>query len=412
MMFSSPGSPEAPVRTGRASRRVPALLPAARRVLVLGAATLLAGLTAVGSATAHEGTDKDIGAVLDRVTEMPGVSLTVQTTGLGAQFVLENPTPTEVTILSSVGDPLFKVGPGGVQGNIRSPEWYTSKTPDGAITIPERAAEKGVPVWLKVSSEPNWGWFDHRLHAVTVPVDQKKSTAPLANLGSWTLPFQFGTTLGSADGHFEYRPFIGSFTPELSNTTPASGVTLTALPGNPRPGIAVNNSGSSEVVVLGDADEPYLRITPAGAEANGASPTWIKSQNPSAQGAFAGDAAAPPQWVKVGVSPNYAFSLERAEPTVGRAELYTFTEPAVLRDWKLSMLVDGRPVAVDGTTTFTPAGYEESNWPLWLAVAGGVALLAAGVVFGRRWLAARRAAASNRGSAKPSGKKERAGLVG
>ncbi|MGQ0575078.1 MAG: hypothetical protein ACT4RN_12865 [Pseudonocardia sp.] len=406
MSLSSPGSPEAPVRTGRALRRVPRILIIRRR-LVLGATVALGGLGLASGAQAHEGADKDVGAVLDRVTEMPGVSFTVERTPLGSQFVLENPTPTEVTILSSVGDPLFRIGPDGVKGNIRSPEWYTSKTPDGAITIPERAVEKGVPVWLKVSDEPNWGWFDHRLHAATVPVDQKATTAPLTHLGTWSVPFQYGATLGTADGHFEYRPALGSFTPELSDTTPASGITFTALTGNPRPGIAVTNTGPTELVVVGDAGEPYLRITSRGVEANGASPTWITSQNPAAQGSAAGDATVPPQWVQVGASSNYAFTLERGEPDRSLAELYGYTSPTVVRDWQMSLLVDGRPVVLDGTTTFTPAGYQSSNWLLWLSVAGGV-LLAAGLVAGIVWLRRRRAAAAaKRPASKPAGKKER-----
>ncbi|MGH3566698.1 MAG: hypothetical protein ACRDRH_11835 [Pseudonocardia sp.] len=413
MLLSSPGSPEAPVRTGWAPRRVPATqaLRTGRALLVV-AVTVLVALVLAPAAQAHEGTDGEIAALLDRVTpEMPGVALIVETTALGPQFVLENATATELTVLSSVGDPLFRVGPEGVFGNIRSPEWYTSKTPDGAITVPERAAEKGVPVWLKVSRDPNWGWFDHRLHAVSLSPEQKAGTAPLEAFGTWTVPLQYGDALGSADGHFEYRPPLGTFTPTLSDTSPAPGVTLTALPGNPRPAVAIDNSGSSEVIVLGDVGEPYLRITAAGAEANGASPTWITSQNPAAQGEQAGDPTVPPRWVPVGTNPNYAFTLERAGPEQDLAALYRITEPAVVRSWSVSLLVNGTPVVVDGETTITPAGYEPSFWGSW-AVPGGVVLLLAALIGGGVWVVhRRRAAATNRPNPRPAGKKERVGAT-
>jgi hypothetical protein len=413
MMLSSPGSTEAPVRTGRAPRRDPETPPRRswRALLVVGMAVLAALMLAPAS-YAHEGTDSEIAAVLDRISpEMPGVSLTVETTPLGPQFVLENPTETEVTILSSVGDPLFKIGPGGVLGNFRSPEWYTAKVPDGAITIPERAVERGTPVWVRVSDDPAWGWFDHRLHTVTLSPEQKPVTPPLEPIGSWTVPFMYGETLGSVDGHFEYRPALGSFVPAVSDTTPAPGVTLAVLPGNPRPGVSVDNSSSSEVVVLGEAGEPYLRITSAGTEANGASPTWIRSQNPAAQGGLAGDPNVPPQWVSVNISKQYSFSLPRADPAQDLAGLYRITEPTVVREWSLTLVVDGRPIVVDGTTTMIPAGYESSPWPFWLGVAGGVLLLAAaaaGIVW---FLRRRRAAAANRPKPRPTGKKQKVGAA-
>jgi hypothetical protein len=392
MIQRSPGgTSEAPVLTGRAPRRVPA--PAPRRswraVLVV-TLTVLAGLTLAPAASAHEASDPELSAVLDTLApEMPGVSMTVQTTRLGSQFVLENPTPTEVTILSSVGDPLFRVGPEGVLGNFRSPEWYTSKVPGGAVSIPEKAAEKGRPVWVRVSDEPAWGWFDHRLHAANLDPEQKAETAPLEAFGTWSVPLKYGEALGSVDGHFEYRPSLGQFTPTLSETQPAPGVTLTALQGNPTPGVAIDNAGPSEVVVLGAEEEPYLRITPNGTEANQLSPTWVSSQDPSAVAGSAADPAAPPQWVPVGTTGQYSFTLERASPDQELAGLYALSSPTVVREWTVSLLVDGERIDVAGETTMTPAGYQ-SGWGFW-AVAGLVlaALVVAAAVV---WFLRRRAA--------------------
>ena len=407
MIQRSPGGTAvAPVLTGRAPRRVSSARHSLR-LLFVAVLTMLTGLTLAPAASAHEASDPEIAAILDRIApEMPGVAMTVETTRLGSQFVLENPTPTEVTVLSSVGDPLFRIGPDGVLGNFRSPEWYTSKVPGGAVTIPQRAAEKGAPVWVRVSQEPAWGWFDHRLHAATLAPEQKADTDALEAFGTWSVPVKYGEALGSVDGHFEFRPALGTFVPTLSETEPAAGVTLTALQGNPTPGVAVHNAGPNEVVVLGDAGEPYLRIMPTGTEANELSPTWIASQDPSAVAGSAADPAAPPRWVPVGTNGQYSFTLDRAGPDQDLAGLYTTSSTTVVREWTVSLLVNGERIDVAGETTLTPAGVTDGGWGFW-AIAGLVLLVlivAAAVV----WLLRRRSAGS-RPQAPPADMREKVG---
>jgi hypothetical protein len=305
-----------------------------------------------------------------------------------------------------VGDPLFRIGPDGVLGNFRSPEWYTSKVPGGAVTIPQRAAEKGAPVWVRVSQEPAWGWFDHRLHAATLAPEQKADTDALEAFGTWSVPVKYGEALGSVDGHFEFRPALGTFVPTLSETEPAAGVTLTALQGNPTPGVAVHNAGPNEVVVLGDAGEPYLRIMPTGTEANELSPTWIASQDPSAVAGSAADPAAPPRWVPVGTNGQYSFTLDRAGPDQDLAGLYTTSSTTVVREWTVSLLVNGERIDVAGETTLTPAGVTDGGWGFW-TIAGLVLLVlivAAAVV----WLLRRRSAGS-RPQAPPADMREKVG---
>lgn len=412
MPHRSPGgTAEAPVRPGRAPRRAPAR---ALRALLVAALSVLATLTLAPAAHAHGGGDEEVTAVLDRITpDLPAeLDLQVLTTRLGPQFVVENRTQTEITILSSVGDPLFRIGPEGVLGNFRSPEWYTSKAPGGeAATVPDRAADRGTPVWARVSREPAWGWFDHRLHAATLTPEQKAAMAPLTSFGTWTVPIQFGDQLGSVDGHFEFRPEFGRFIPELDTTSPAPGVTLTAVPGNPVPGLSVSNEGASEVVVLGDQEEPYLRLTAAGVDANLRSPTHIKGQDPALANVGAGDPTATPEWVQVNGGRSYTFVLERAGPDQDLASLYAVDEPTVMREWTVSLLVDGQRIDIPGRTTLTPLGYEPSSWPMILMIGGivlGVAALVAAGWYLRRRRALRRAAA---GPARPQGKKQRVGAA-
>lgn len=381
---SSRSNVEAPVRTGRALRRICSLVTSApsvtagdlRRAGRWVAVTLLVALMGVAvapSASAHGASDPSVAAVLDRVAlDMPGVSLTVETTSLGSQFILENPTPTETTVMSTAGDPLFRVGPEGVLANFRSPDWYTSKLVGGDVTVPPRAVDRGSPVWVRVSEDPSWGWFDHRLHDAVLSEDQKASMDTLEPFGAWSVPISHGDRQGTVDGHFEYRPPLGSFVPSLSSNEPVPGLRLTALPGNPVPGLSVDNRTGQEVVVLGEQDEPFLRITGRGAEHNELSPTWLAQQ--SGQASPGGDAAAPPSWVEMGSSPQVSFTVRQAEPDLPPAELYAMTDSADVKEWTVPLLIDGQRLDVDGVTTFNPAdrGSGDSTW-WWIG--GSVALL-------------------------------------
>ncbi|WP_132424633.1 hypothetical protein [Pseudonocardia endophytica] len=353
----------------------------------------LLGIAPVASAQA-QGTSSDIAAVMDRSPDLAGATLSVQATEMGSQFVLDNPTPTEITVMSTAGDPLFRIGPGGVLANFRSPDWYRSKAVAEEVQIPPRAADRGTPVWVKVSLDPSWGWFDPRLRDATLTDDQKASMDPLDPFGAWSVPVTVGDRPGTADGHFEYRPPMGSFVPTLSETQPADGVSLTALPGNPTPGIGVNNQGAGEIVVLGEAGEPFLKVTQQGAEANEQSPTWLAQQGGAEAAGPKGDPAAPPQWRSLGQSPQVSFTVPWADSDLSPADLYAMSGSQDVQNWTISMIVDGQRFDVPGVTTFNPA--DRGGISIWWWIGGAVVLLAV-VIVGTRWILRRRRTSSGSG---------------
>ena len=107
------------------------------------------------------------------------------------------------------------------------------------------------------------------------------------------------------------------------------------------------------------------------------------------------------------LAPQYSFSIPWAEPEQDLAGLYKIKEPTVVRQWGLTLVVDGQPVVVNGTTTMYPLGYEPSVWGFWLLL-GGALLAGAGAVFAVVFVVRRRrAAAANQPTARPTGKKER-----
>jgi hypothetical protein len=368
--------------------------------LLVAAAGMLVGAPV---ALADSATDPLIAAVVDHVTPgVPGVTVDAVLTDLGPQFVVDNPTRTELVVLSSAGDPFLRIGPLGVLANIRSPQWYTSKTPAAGISIPPQAVDHAVPLWGRVSDTPQWGWYDSRLQAPQLTPAQVATATPLQHLGDWTVPVQYGGTLGAFAGHFEYRPPLGQFDSAVSQTQPLPAVTLTVLPGNPTPALSVINSGGTDVSVLGDAGEPFLTIGPGGTRANNLSPTWFALQNADDQQSLRDsgvrpDAHAAPQWVAAGGGGQYSFVLNRAKPTADLATLYAASGPTVVSNWTVTLRSGGTRVDVAGTTTLRPAGDRGPVWwqspLLWVGIGIALVLLAAVLVLLRRRRSRRRAPA-------------------
>lgn len=120
---------------------------------------------------------RSIRPVLDAVQPaLPG--LTVQIAArVTAQLVVANPTPTTLSVLDGDGQPLLRIGPEGVLANRSSPWWYLTNSPNGDAPIPADAQPGAPPRWERVSADPAWGWFEHRLHPAPqgVPPDVSRT---------------------------------------------------------------------------------------------------------------------------------------------------------------------------------------------------------------------------------------------
>ena len=278
-------------------------------------------------AGAH-GTDPAIRTVLDVVEPaIPGVEIQVQAS-VSAEVVAENTTATELAVLAETGEPFLRIGPEGVLANLASPSWYLSNSPFGDAEVPESASPDAPPRWGRVSREPAWGWFDHRLHPEPrgVPTSLPADGDPL-RLARWSIPFRYGDETVVARGRIVYAPAPGAVTARLQGPErPFEGVAVQLAPGR-IPGLYVTNRGTTPVVVLGADDEPFLRIGPDGVEANRHSPTWIdnaraRDQDLTAAAAEA-DPDAAPDWTLVSSSPSTSWlefrgNYARGAPARGR----------------------------------------------------------------------------------------------
>ncbi|MEO7556764.1 MAG: hypothetical protein ABIV94_09215, partial [Acidimicrobiales bacterium] len=271
--------------------------------------------------------------MLDAVApSVPGLVVQVADS-VAPEVVLDNPTATTLEVLADTGEPFLRIGPGGVEANLASPSWYATNNPNGG-PAPSVVDPSNAPRWARVSDQPTWGWFDHRLHPATVSASDGDARRP------WVVPIRYGDQAGEIRGHLERRRFEGSFTSRLvAGAAPLPGVTVQLLDGSV-PGLLLRNVGTEPVTVIGAAGEPFARIGPSGAEVNRHSATYVRSAQAQGQplaDAAVIDPAAPPDWVAVGADPSYAWIDERGR--FSGAELppaATATSAAtVVVDWRV-----------------------------------------------------------------------------
>jgi hypothetical protein len=151
--------------------------------------------------------------------------------------------------------------------------------------------------------------------------------------------------------------------------------------------LRVRNHTGREVMVLGYAGEPYLRVGPAGVFENRRSPATYLNRariNPAPPPPDA-SADAPPVWRRIGDGDTVTWHDHRAHwmgasdpPQVKAAPNRT---QVVVPGWQAELRVGNQPVRVSGDLRWIPG---PSPWP-WLAIA--VAWLALALVASRqrRW---------------------------
>jgi hypothetical protein len=225
------------------------------------------------------------------------------------------------------------------------------------VISPARPADKVDP---RRSGSAGEGWFVLRLWGCLLLVVVVGLVAPgpaAAHLKSGTLSTDFEARVG------EFRPA-------------AAGLVARVLDGDQR--LQLRVSPRRVVVVLGLLGEPFLRFSPAGVEANLASPTASSARVVSSRDAVASRGV---RWRRLSRGHVLAWHEGRLRPM--QAVRGPASGPRVVATWSIPLIVDGHRARLVGTEWFA-AG--PSLWP-WL-VAG--ALLAASGGAGAQMLSLRR----------------------
>jgi hypothetical protein len=342
------------------SERVSSRANAARRIVRWAAALAGAAGIAPALAWAHgpaPGDEPDVR--LDPLApELAGIRAQVHRT-VTYQLVVENTTDRLLEVLDERGVPFVRIGPDGVEGNLASPAWYRGYAPDGRVppSLAERLAsgEPPAPRWVRARREPTWGWFDARL-------DPTHGSAA-HGAQRFEIPVRIGGVASALRGRFAAQPKrTGTLSARLLSAPDlAPGVRISLVPG--RAGSFLLQSDSPEpVTVLGRDGEPFLRLSPAGVEANLHSATFAEAARLRGGSSLALEpqADAPPHWERLTNVPSYGWvDLRTAYPESDVPEKVARGDQRVeLLRWTVPVRIgaaDDAPIArVEGVTEWKP----------------------------------------------------------
>lgn len=192
-----------------------------------------------------------------------------------------------------------------------------------------------------------------------------------------------GAAAGPAKAHDIGRAEATSYqTRILRVEPPVRGLSVRPVDAGQR--LELTNTTGREVMVLGYAGEPFLRVGPGGVFENQRSPaSWLGRASSTSAPAQPGPGAVP-AWRRVGTGPTVAWHDQRAHwnglqdpPQVRAAPRRAHV---VVPGWRIELLDGDQRVAVVGDVRWVPA---PGPWPLGTAAALAVVVLAASRH--RRW---------------------------
>ncbi|MBW3536975.1 MAG: hypothetical protein KY395_04280, partial [Actinobacteria bacterium] len=187
--------------------------------------------------------------VLDSVEPALPEGVTIQVTrSVADQLVAENTSGVALEVLDDEGEAFLRIGPGGVEADVASPEWHRSNSPEGLPTLPDGVSETAEPQWVNVSPDPSWGWFDHRLHEAPVAMPPAAAPGEDVVLDRWEVPMRFGETSIRVRGRRLFSRPAGWFRHEIESPIP--GMRVSVLEGNV-PAIFLTARGQADVELLG-----------------------------------------------------------------------------------------------------------------------------------------------------------------
>jgi hypothetical protein len=144
---------------------------------------------------------------------------------------------------------------------------------------------------------------------------------------------------------------LDSVKPEPVDVTIA--VTVSAAPQ-----LVASNPTATELVVLAETGEPFLRIGPAGVLANLVSPAWYLSNSPGGTVTVPETARpdAPPRWAQVATAPAWGWFDHRLHPQPGHVppDVVERGEPSTLGRWEVPFQYGGEPVTAMGRIEYRP----------------------------------------------------------
>lgn len=326
--------------------------------LIVVAALALAVAAGPSPAAAHEEVP-GVRTVVDSVEPRlpPGVTFEVVVSAAD-QIVVTNQTEEDLVVPGADGEPFLVIGPDGVLANFRSPTWHRSINPDEGGALPPEADAAAPPRFVRVSAEPSWGWFDHRLHATPVRTAPVVDPGARAVLDEWAISFRLGDTEHVARGRRIYERPEGAFRARIESTPDElQAVVLGGLV----PAIGVSRLDPEvEVELLDEAGAVFARMGSSGVSVNQASALWQLTDAVRTRGAPAEDLFGPdaePTFVPYEAGGQLIWLETRAVfPSEEPPADVSPDEATVVRSWQIPVRIDGRADELRGVTEWVPEG--------------------------------------------------------
>ena len=310
------------------------------------------------AATAHghgESSGEDKGSVQVTLNPIPPelAELRIQLRKtLAPQLLVANPTNKPLIINDENGRSFLRIGPDNTEGDLGAAAFHRTNTLMAPGAIPAEASEN--PRWAVVEATPNWGWFDLRLRTDGIDVpDQVVDAGETAPIGKWSLPVKLGETESVISGRFEYRPdAAGMIQAKVADLGALNGKALVrAMPGSSRPGLFLSYYGDSPLTLMGEQDEPFLRFSQQGVEANRHSPTWANVAPVGAPSFVENGDASETRWAQISDGKSYGWIEPRASYS-GRVE--DRSRPGLIKRWQIPIQIGENNSHIQGETEWLP----------------------------------------------------------
>ena len=156
-----------------------------------------------------------------------------------------------------------------------------------------------------------------------------------------------------------------SFRPVLDKLPKELGGISVQLTDTLAPQLLLENRSASVITILGQNQQPFLRISRDRVEANTRHPDWLKTYLPGGLPGRKPEPGHTPLWKQVKASNSWGWFDSRLQPAQANADSV----------WQVPVLIGNMPSAITGR--FTPAqlnGYWQANWRVKPTLPNGISI--------------------------------------
>jgi hypothetical protein len=125
--------------------------------------------------------------------------------GLVPAVYVHNETEREMSIIGRAGEPFLRIGPKGVFGNTRSPDYWLGGT-QTVRAVPAGADPSKPPRWQRLSDIPLWSWLEFRARLPVAAQQRSKLGSVRRTVLSWTTPMRLGQEAIRVRGRVDWIP--------------------------------------------------------------------------------------------------------------------------------------------------------------------------------------------------------------